>query len=100
MVHSGLWNTRLPRRWFNVIICRLDVNALVINHMAFFCPIIIDFYQSKLVRLSLIPVFELHLDKSKTTTLSGDLVPHDYSVSYVAVLFEELDEVRFLRLIS
>lgn len=77
---------------FNIVICRFDIYSLVINVMSL---IRINWKKLKLIFLSLLLIFKLHLDKTKATTSGGGPISHDNRIYYYSILFKILDEIRF-----
>ena len=84
------------RRRFDVVIRRLDINLLVIDHVTLLSLVDVHAYLL-LTFLGQLFVLELHLNKPETSSSLRGSVSHDDCVGYDAELFKILDKVALYR---
>lgn len=78
----------LTRLWFNIIICRFDVNSFVIDNVSF---VLIYRNNFILAVLSFLFVFKLDFNKTKATASIGLFITHDDSI---------IDSTKFLKVFN
>ena len=79
---------RLTRLWFNIIVCRFDVDSFVIDNVSFVLIYRNDFI---LAVLGFLLVFKLDLNKTKATASIGLFITHDNSI---------IDSTKFLKVFN
>lgn len=86
--------------WFDIVICRFDIDEFTIDFVTFSWTSEIDTEQFVFVLLSEFFVFESHFYKAKASASGGLPVPHDDGIDHCSKLLEVVDQVAFLSLVS
>ena len=92
--HShATWPFSWSTGWFNEVVGTFTINSLFIDHVT--TPLHIHLEQIILVFISLVTVFELHLDEAETASSVGLSIAHDDSVRNDAVLLKIFNKIGF-----